>query len=188
MVVLEKEAHRAEFAKKYCADQVFQNPPKTPGEQTREYAVRVSNHILENVTGLYRGFDVCIEASGAFECMQMGIKLCRPGGTYVQVGMYRGKHPEFPIMDVIVKELNVRGTFRYTTNCFEEAVDLVDRGLIDAKSLVSHTFDFKDSMAAFEAVHQLEDRHGKKMLKTVILHGGGEEQMNGKPSVITPVE
>jgi hypothetical protein len=67
------------------------------------------------------------------------------------------------------------GTFRYTTNCFEQAVDLIDRGVIDCKSLVSHVYNFKDSLEAFESVHKLEDKHGKKMLKTVILHGTDSE-------------
>jgi threonine dehydrogenase-like Zn-dependent dehydrogenase len=71
--------------------------------------------------------------------------------------------------------ITASGTFRYTTNCFEEAVDLIDRGVIDVKALVSHIYNFKDSLEAFESVHRLEDRHGKKMLKTVILHGNNAE-------------
>jgi threonine dehydrogenase-like Zn-dependent dehydrogenase len=80
-VVLEKTAHRAAFARTYCANQVFENPPYDPGETTSEYATRVSKHIMENVPGIHRGFDVCIEAAGEEECMQMGIKLCKPNGT-----------------------------------------------------------------------------------------------------------
>jgi D-xylulose reductase len=110
-VVLEKEAHRAEFAKEYCADQVFVNPPRqSPGESTGSHSDRVSKHILDNMEGLYRGFDVCIEASGKEECMQMGIKVCRPGGMYVQVGNYDpSKHPQIPMSDVASKVLTVRG-------------------------------------------------------------------------------
>jgi len=50
-------------------------------------------------------------------------------------------------------------------------VDLIGRGVIDVKALVSHVYAFKDSLEAFESVYHLEDRQGKKMLKTVILHG-----------------
>ena len=81
MAVFEKQPHRAKFAKKYCADYVFQNPPRDPDETNSEYVTRISQQILGNVPGLHRGFDVCIEATGAEECMQLGIKLCRPGGT-----------------------------------------------------------------------------------------------------------
>ncbi|KAL4861580.1 hypothetical protein BDV12DRAFT_203873 [Aspergillus spectabilis] len=171
VVVFEKQRHRVEFAQKYCADYAFQNPAREPEEDNQAYATRASRHILDNVPGVGRGFDICIEAAGAEECMQMGIKLCRPGGTYVQVGMYRGKHPQINMMEICVKQLNVRGTIRYTTNCFEEAVTLIDRGLVDVNSLISHTFEFDDSLSAFETVYNLEDGEGKKLLKTVILHG-----------------
>ena len=174
VVVLEKAAHRAEFAKSYCADQVFQSPDMEKGETTSAYSTRVSKHILDNVSGLHRGFDVCIEACGAEVTMQMGLKLCKPNGTYVQVGLYMGKHPEIPMMEIVSKQLNVRGTFRYTTGCFEQAVDLIDRGVIDVKSLVSHVYDFDDSLEAFEACHKMADRNGEKLLKTVILHGDGK--------------
>jgi threonine dehydrogenase-like Zn-dependent dehydrogenase len=80
VVVLEKQTHRAEFAKQYCADHVFVNPPREVGEQTLAYSRRVGREIIEGVPGLRRGFDVCIEAAGAEECMQMGLILCRPGG------------------------------------------------------------------------------------------------------------
>jgi D-xylulose reductase len=172
VVVLEKEPHRTEFAKTYCADQVFVNPPREKGEITSAYATRVSKHISANVCGLQRGgFDVCIEACGAEETMQMGIMLAKHGGTYVQVGLYMGQHPEIPMIQVVSKQLTIKGTFRYTTNCFEQAVDLVDRGVVDVKSLVSHVYQFEDILDAFEATHKVQDKQGKKLLKSVILHG-----------------
>ena len=72
--------HRAEFARSYCADYAFVNPPKVAGEGSLTYSRRVATQILSEVPGLSRGFDLCIEASGAEECMQMGLILCRPGG------------------------------------------------------------------------------------------------------------
>jgi hypothetical protein len=42
---------------------------------------------------------------------------------------------------------------------------------VDVNSLISHTFEFDDSLSAFETVYNLEDGEGKKLLKTVILHG-----------------
>jgi threonine dehydrogenase-like Zn-dependent dehydrogenase len=82
--VLEIQAHRAEFAKTYCADQVFINPPHNENETTEEYSQRVAKDILTSVDGLYRGFDVVVEAAGALECMQIGLQVCRPGGTCKQ--------------------------------------------------------------------------------------------------------
>lgn len=79
--MFEIQPHRAAFAKQYCADDAFVNPPRNPGETTENYSTRVAKHILESVPGLARGFDVVIEAAGAEECMQIGIQVCKPGGT-----------------------------------------------------------------------------------------------------------
>jgi D-xylulose reductase len=83
IVILEKQPHRAQFARTYCADYTFVNLQRTAEDdaETFHYSNRVSTHILKNVPGLNRGFDVCLEATGAEECMQMAILLCRPGGT-----------------------------------------------------------------------------------------------------------
>lgn len=94
----------------------------------------------------------------------------------MQVGIYDGKTPQISMMDICSKQLTVRGTWRYTTNCFEEAVSLIDRGMVDAEKLVSHVYDFENATAAFEAVHNLKDEHGKPLLKTVILHP--DERLN----------
>lgn len=83
MVVVEKQAHRVDFAKRYCADVAIQTPPKEEGQDSEEYAQNFAFDVLAQVpeASRNRGFDVCIDASGAAECMQMGIELCRPGGT-----------------------------------------------------------------------------------------------------------
>lgn len=78
---MEIQPHRAEFAKSYCADQVFVNPARKEKETTEEYSTRVSKEILSSVDGLYRGFDVVIEAAGAEDCMQIGLQVTRPCGT-----------------------------------------------------------------------------------------------------------
>ncbi|KAH8807134.1 chaperonin 10-like protein [Xylogone sp. PMI_703] len=169
VVVLEKQRHRVEFSKRYCSDYAFENPPYNQGEDTEAYSERVSQQILKGVPGLARGFDVYFDATGAEECMQIGIKLCRPGGTYVQVGIYDGPNPRISMMDVCSKQLNIRGSWRYTTNCFEDAVGMVDRGLIDLQRIISHVYRFDDGPQAFEAVYNQRDNTGKKLLKTVIL-------------------
>ena len=89
--------------------------------------------------------------------------------TDVQVGIYDGGTPQIS-MDICSKQITVRGTWRYTTNCFEEAVSLIDKGMVDAEKLVSHVYNFENAPAAFEVVHKLQDEHGKPLLKTVILH------------------
>ena len=47
---------------------------------------------------------------------------------------------------------------------------MIDRKMIDVKSLVSHVFDFEDSVEAFKTVKNYEDKEGGKAMKVVILH------------------
>lgn len=42
--------------------------------------------------------------------------------------------------------------------------------MIDVQSLVSHVFDFDDSLEAFETAKNYKDKDGKKAMKVVILH------------------
>ena len=63
----------------------------------------------------------------------------------------------FPILQVATKELEVKGTLRYTTRCFEDAIDLLDRGLVSLKPLVTKTYPLAQSEMAFKAVKAGEE-------------------------------
>jgi D-xylulose reductase len=68
------------------------------------------------------GADVAIDASGAEVSVQTAIHVLRPGGTYVQGGM-GGNEITFPIAAMCVKELNVRGSFRYGCGDYDLAIE-----------------------------------------------------------------
>jgi D-xylulose reductase len=58
------------------------------------------------------GIDLVIDASGAEVCIQSGLHLVKPGGTYVQVGM-GAPDIQIPMFLVLTKEIKVYGSFRY---------------------------------------------------------------------------
>jgi len=58
----------------------------------------------------------------------------------------------FPSLELSAKELEVRGSLRYTTGCFEDAIDLVERGAVDLKAIISRTFPLAKAEDAFKAV------------------------------------
>jgi D-xylulose reductase len=55
--------------------------------------------------------DLVIEATGAEPCVQMGLHLVKPAGTFVQVGM-GAPNLVIPMYLVAGKELGVFGSFR----------------------------------------------------------------------------
>jgi D-xylulose reductase len=48
------------------------------------------------------------------------------------------------------------------------AIDLVERGLVDLKPLLTHTFKFTDALEAFEITKAGKDKDGKFVIKCVI--------------------
>jgi L-idonate 5-dehydrogenase len=92
-------------------------------------------------------FDVLYEASGAQPALVAGLGALRPRGVVVQLGM--GGDMTLPMMQITGKELELRGSFRFHEE-FELAVELISKGLIDVKPLITHTIGFDDAISAFE--------------------------------------
>ena len=94
------------------------------------------------------GADVVFEASGNAKAFNGLFSLVRPGGAIVLVGL-----PVEPvILDVpgaIAKEARIETVFRYA-NVYNRALNLIASGKVDLKPLVTGTFDFDESVAAFE--------------------------------------
>ncbi|KAK6520243.1 hypothetical protein TWF506_000521 [Arthrobotrys conoides] len=144
---------RLEFAKKYAATGTFQ--PTKEGTPVSNAA----QIIKEN--GLGVGADVVIDASGAEPSIQTSIHVARNGGTFVQAGMGR---PDitFPITALCVKELTVKGSFRYGAGDYKLAVELLAHGRLSVKELITGEVKFEDAEKAFEEV-----KNGKG-IKTLI--------------------
>ena len=94
------------------------------------------------------GADVVFEASGSPRAYQGLFDLVRPGGAVVLVGL-PVEPVAFDVPGAIVKEARIETVFRYANN-FDRAVNLIASGKVDLKPLISDTFDFSDSIAAFE--------------------------------------
>ena len=116
-------------------------PERVPA---RETAAKIREH-----ADLPIGADIVIDASGAEPCIQAGIHVCRVGGTYVQAGMGRDEIT-FPIAAACVKELNVKGSFRYGSGDYKLAVDFISQGKLDVEKLISSKFSFDEAEKAFE--------------------------------------
>ena len=55
----------------------------------------------------------------------------------------------FDIVAAQAKEIRMETVFRYA-NMYDRAINLIASGKVDLKPLISATFDFADSIAAFE--------------------------------------
>ncbi|AZO49572.1 MAG: NAD(P)-dependent alcohol dehydrogenase [Mesorhizobium sp.] len=94
------------------------------------------------------GADIVFEASGNPKAFANLFDIVRPGGAVVLVGL-----PVEPVsLDVpaaISKEARIETVFRYA-NIFDRALQLIASGKVDLKPLITGTYDFLDSIKAFE--------------------------------------
>jgi L-idonate 5-dehydrogenase len=91
--------------------------------------------------------DVLFECSGAEPALRGGLAALRPQGLAVQLGM--SGDMSIPLMMVTAKELSLMGSFRFHEE-FASAVALMQKGLIDVKPLITHSFALSDFQEAFE--------------------------------------
>ena len=92
-------------------------------------------------------FDIMFEASGANIALTTGVPTMRPRGVVMQLGM--GGDMTVPMQQVTVKELDLRGCFRFHEE-FATAVTLMQKGLINVKPLITHTIPLEEAVQAFE--------------------------------------
>jgi L-iditol 2-dehydrogenase len=104
--------------------------------------------VVKNLTDS-QGTDVVFEASGSPQALPAAIKAVRRGGRIVLVGNLPNEDISAPLANVVAKEIDIRGTFRYA-NTFSIAITLLARGLIPVNKIVTHTFDLKDTQEAFD--------------------------------------
>ena len=91
-------------------------------------------------------FDVLFEASGNERALRGAFDVLRPRGVIVQVGL--GGDVTLPINTIVAKEFDLRGAFRFHEE-FAVAVELLNKGLVDVKPLISATVPYRDAGRAF---------------------------------------
>jgi len=94
------------------------------------------------------GADVVFECSGAAPAIMDLPQIVCPGGTIVLVGMPVDPVP-VDIVGLQAREARIETVFRYA-NIYDRAINLIASSKVDLKPLISATFAFEDSIAAFE--------------------------------------
>ena len=92
-------------------------------------------------------FDVLFEASGNEMAFRSGLDAVRPHGRVVQLGL--GGDMSVPVNTIVTKELQVVGSFRFEAE-FGYAVDIMSKGLIDVKPVITQALPFEQASEAFD--------------------------------------
>lgn len=135
VILVGTRENRLQLGKQYGADETINIHDADPA------AV-----ILELTGG--RGVDLVIEASGNERAFNDGLKTVRKGGQFLIYGVFGGGPISTDIQNIQRCEFTIIGAAGadYTT-----AIDLVARGEIALKPLITHTFSLEELPEAFSS-------------------------------------
>ncbi|BGP12513.1 hypothetical protein JCM10213v2_000430 [Rhodosporidiobolus nylandii] len=169
VIAVDIQEARLQFAKDAGLVHDYFIPPK-PQEGEADYPIRQAKAIQEQFGFTERGpagVDLVVDCSGAEVCIQTACHLLKHGGTLVQVGM--GKPDiSLPMHTILTHELTVKGSFRYGPDVYRLSLDLVARGAVNLKAMISHRFSFAQALEGFLANQSGTGPDGKPVIKSVI--------------------
>jgi len=115
----------------------------------------VVQEILDATHG--RGVDLAFECAGEQDTITQGLKVLRPGGMFVLIGI-PGPNTEYAFNTDIMrgKELTVVYV-RRQVHYVERALNLVKARRIDVRTLVTHRFSLEKTNDAYELVSAYKD-------------------------------
>ena len=145
--------NRLGFGKSYGADIIL--------NAKREDAVK---EILKDTGG--KGVDVVIESAGSEKALNDGMKVLRKGGLLMVYGVFGGGPIPVDIQPIQLNEFLVVGINGYP-NKYPLTMKLIEEGIVDVKSLVSHKFSLEQLPDLFASGFIAERRDN--YLKGVVL-------------------
>jgi L-iditol 2-dehydrogenase len=149
-IVFDIESSRLKLAQKLGATQVF-NPNETD--------------ILEATFNVIPGGpNVVVEAAGGDETSKLATKLVRRGGRIVWMGNTGTDYVPMSVLEILDKEIDLLGIFRYA-NVYPQAIRLIETGLVDVRSMITHEFTLEKTAEALEMAYARLDGAIKVVVK-----------------------
>ena len=122
-----------------------------PLAQARIVGADATLHAARDADALAKPqFDVAYEVSGSFAALKTCMAAIKRGGVVVQVGTLPHEPLPFVVNEVMAKEIDLRGAFRWGIE-FDWAVDYLSTRRVDVRPLLSGQYPLKDAVAAFHA-------------------------------------
>jgi len=110
------------------------------------------------------GVNSVFEAVGLQKTVQQTLSMVQKGGKVVIIGMLAAMM-ELDMLDVTVKEIEIRGSYGYTSKDFKQALTLITKGKVDVKPLITHVLPLYDIAKGFDMLSQGTEKVIKVVLK-----------------------
>ena len=122
-----------------------------PLEQAKAIGADATLHAARDADALRTPqFDVAFEVSGSFAALKTCVAAVKRGGVIVQVGTLPHEPLPFVVNELMAKELDLRGAFRWGIE-FDWAVDYLSSRKVDVRPLLSGQYRLADAVDAFHA-------------------------------------
>ncbi|HVA93621.1 MAG TPA: alcohol dehydrogenase catalytic domain-containing protein [Candidatus Dormibacteraeota bacterium] len=119
--------------------------------------------VLEATGG--RGADLVIESTGIIPAIADGILMARLGGTFLMFGVSAATQGALPFYQMYYKELRIVNTRAAKSEDFPASIDLVARGVVKLKPLVTHVIALQDLERAIGMLESDEDQRMKIIME-----------------------
>ena len=124
-----------------------------------------SKNFLEEILKELQGkrADIAIELVGVADSVNTCLEVIKSRGTVLVGGMFK-KIPEIKIQQIVLKEVDVKGSRVYTSDDFEKAIQLIESESIEFDKIITRTVEFdkiiEDGMVPI--------RDGENVLKVLV--------------------
>jgi D-xylulose reductase len=109
------------------------------------------------------GVDIVFEASGSPAITGSFVRYLCPGGRAVMIGMPAAPAP-FDVVAAQAKEIRIMHIFRYR-NMYPRTVQMISSGTLKVAPLVTHRYDFRDAVKAFDFAASMPEDAIKVMVR-----------------------
>jgi L-iditol 2-dehydrogenase len=107
--------------------------------------------------------DIVFECSGEQDAITQGIKLLKPGGKLVIIGIPEVDDISFPIHELRRNEITILN-IRRQSNCTQKAIDLLENGKVNLSAMATHHYSLEETGAAFNLVSNYREGVMKAMI------------------------
>ena len=111
------------------------------------------------------GADVVIECTGLPSALADAIEMARLGGTLLLFGIMSATQASLPFYQLYYKELNIVNTRAAKGEDYPSSIDLVARGVLKLRPLVTHVVPLRDLEKAIGMLESDEDHRIKIILR-----------------------
>ncbi|HOU95352.1 MAG TPA: alcohol dehydrogenase catalytic domain-containing protein [Bacteroidales bacterium] len=107
--------------------------------------------------------DMVFECCGKQEAVEQALRILKPGGMLLIVGIPSSNEWRFSAEVLRRKEITIRNV-RRQNEMVRPTLDLISNGIVKPEKMITHIFDFKQTQQAFELVAGYRDGVMKAMV------------------------